>query len=426
MEVANYCAVAGLSILFLLGYLIHLKENDIFSVKTIRKFQYLIYALMVEIVIDCVFTILEGHEVPSNLLSILKGIELTINPVLAFFVFNIFYDKKIFKKDRVIKKIRIAMTLAIIATVVLQTMSVFGQNVFFIDENNLYHRGVLMAVYIFILLFIIAILAFGIIIFSNKTQSIMKATLSSFTIVLVAGVGLRIFFPRNNYDFLCMSVSMLFLLIYYSHVTLRIDPLTKLLNRQVYSSLIEKIDYTTMIIIIDVNNFKQINDSYGHACGDRVLKCFAKIIFETYGQYTYCFRTGGDEFCAILKPNVFDKLLEETPHCDVYSMAEKFMERLDNSILKHIEDEDDGNLLKNGVSQGYGIFYSNLSEMNAEYNNLPLGKVIELADKRMYKNKELFKKEHPESNEIYEKYERIGVLYRPSTLMLIEDSECDT
>ena len=100
MEVANYCAVAGLSILFLLGYLVHLKENDIFSTKTIKRFQRLIYMMVVEIIIDCVFTLLEGHEIPSGLLHLIKSIELVINPILAFFVFSIFYDKKILKKTR--------------------------------------------------------------------------------------------------------------------------------------------------------------------------------------------------------------------------------------------------------------------------------------------------------------------------------------
>ncbi len=426
MEVANYCAVAGLSILFLLGYLVHLKENDIFSTKTIKRFQRLIYMMVVEIIIDCVFTLLEGHEIPSGLLHLIKSIELVINPILAFFVFSIFYDKKILKKDQIIKKIRVAMMIAIIATMALQVMMIFGQNVFFIDEDNLYHRGPLMPAYILFLLFMIAMLVFGIIIFSNKTQSIMKATLFSFAIVLVVGVALRIIFPKNNYDFLCMSVSILFLLIYYSHVTLRIDPLTKLLNRQVYTGLVEKVDYTTMIVIIDVNSFKQINDSYGHACGDQVLKDFAKIIVKVYGQYAYCFRTGGDEFCAILKPNVFDELLERTPHCDVYSMAEAFMERLDNSIAEYIENKDDGALLKNGVSQGYGIFYSSLSEIYTECNDMPLRKVIELADKRMYRNKELFKRKHPDSDEVYGSHKRIGVLYKPSTLVLVEDDERDT
>ena len=426
MRVANYCVIAGLSILFLLGCLVHLNENDIFSAKTIRKFQKIIYYLIIEITIDCIFILLEGHEIPGALLYVMKSIELTINPILAFYVFDIFYDKKVSRRDKTMNRIRKMMILAFNLSILLQLMAIFGQNVFIIDEGNRYCRGPLMSVYVALLFFTIIMLVVGIVVYSNKTQSIMKATLFSFTLILVASVGIRCFFPKNNYDFLCIAIAMLFLLLYYSHVTLRIDPLTKLLNRQVYTRLIERIDYTTVIIIIDVNNFKQINDTFGHACGDQVLNSFARIICKAYGQYAYCFRTGGDEFCIILKPNVFERFLDETPNCDVYSMSEKIMERLDDMIQEYNEEKGDDSLLSNGVSQGYGIFYSHPSEEMTDYNEMPFKEVIELADQRMYKNKEQFKNEHPEPIQPNERHKRIGVLYRPAKPILIENSEKDT
>ena len=425
MEVVNYCVVAGLSILLLVGCILHLVENDIFSTKIIRKFERLIYLLIVEIVIDCTFAMLEGHMVPSNLLYIMKSIELMINPIAAFFVFDIFYDKKISRRDKVMNVIRQLMILAIIISTVLQFMAVIGQNVFII-ENNRYSRGPLMPIYVSILFFTILILAFGIIVYSNKTQSIMRATLFSFTLVLVTSVVLRFFFPKNNYDFLCLAISVLFLLIYYSHVTLRVDSLTKLLNRHVYSRLIEKIDYTTIIIIVDINSFKQINDAFGHACGDQILKTVARIVCKAYGQYAYCFRTGGDEFCVILKPNVFEKMLEETPHCDVYSMAEQFMEKLDSLVEEYNAEKGDDSLLLNGVSQGYGIYYAHPTEANIDYNDMPIKEVIELADQRMYRNKEQFKAEHPKTFEPNERHKRIGVLYKPARPILVEENEIDT
>lgn len=426
MEVANYCVIAGVSVLLLLGCQLHLIENDIFSTETIQKFRRLIYVLIIEIVIDCVFAILEGHDIPNAILYIMKSIELIINPISAFFVFDIFYDKKISKRDKKMNAIRKMMIAAINVSAVLQVMVVFKQSVFIIDENNIYRRGPLMPIYVSILLFMIIALAIGIVVYSNKTQSIMRATLFSFTLVLVTSVVLRFFFPKNNYDFLCISISVLLLLVYYSHVTLRVDPLTKLLNRHVYSRLIERIDYTTIIIVIDVNNFKQINDVFGHACGDQVLKNVAKLACKAYGQYAYCFRTGGDEFCVILKPNVFEKLLEETPYCDVYSMAEQFMEKLDVMIGEYNTEKGEDSLLTNGVSQGYGIFYSHPSETNIDYNDMPIKEVVELADQRMYKNKKQFRLNHPEPIEPNEKHKRIGVLYKPAKPILVEENENNT
>ena len=385
MEITNYCITAGTSILFLIGCLVHLGENDTFSVKTIRKFQTLTYVLMFEIIIDCAFALLEKQSVASSLLYLIKYLELSLNPVLAFLVFGIFYDKKSVRHDRTMVKIHHAMLAMIILGIALQAATIFGKGVFFIDEANAYHRGPLVYAYLVVLLITIILLVSGILTFSNKTQSIMKGTLSSFTIILITGIILRNIFPNTNYDFLCMSVSIPFMLVYYSHVTLRIDPLTRLLNRHVYSRLIKKISYTTIVITIDVNDFKQINDTYGHECGDQTLRQLAGLICKAYGRYAYCFRTGGDEFCAILKPGIFERLIDETPHHDAYSMASKLMTRLEELIRAENKPNADS-YLSSGVSQGYGIFYSQSSYPSIK-EQISIEKVIELADRRMYKNK---------------------------------------
>jgi len=49
----------------------------------------------------------------------------------------------------------------------------------------------------------------------------------------------------------------------------------------------------------DVNNLKAINDLYGHAAGDRVLKKFAKILREALRQSDALYRIGGDEFAGL-------------------------------------------------------------------------------------------------------------------------------
>ncbi len=79
------------------------------------------------------------------------------------------------------------------------------------------------------------------------------------------------------------------------------DPLTKLLNRR---ALIER--YTapasprTAAIIFDLDHFKSINDSYGHAAGDRVLCHFAEILSNRIRVSDVAARVGGEEFCVIL------------------------------------------------------------------------------------------------------------------------------
>jgi diguanylate cyclase (GGDEF)-like protein len=75
-----------------------------------------------------------------------------------------------------------------------------------------------------------------------------------------------------------------------------IDPLTEVGNRRAYQERIrqaQKLSY----IAIDVNSFKQINDTHGHAVGDAVLAAIANLIRS---ETDFVYRTGGDEFMVVL------------------------------------------------------------------------------------------------------------------------------
>lgn len=54
-------------------------------------------------------------------------------------------------------------------------------------------------------------------------------------------------------------------------------------------------------IMIDINKFKHINDTYGHVVGDRAIKSFGNILKDVVGKKGLCFRYGGDEFVVIFK-----------------------------------------------------------------------------------------------------------------------------
>ena len=401
MNTLDYCTTASLSIFFLIGCLIHLGENDVFSLMTIKKFQRLIYVLMSEIALDCLFSLLEGHEIQSAILYFIKSVELFLNPVLGFLAFDIFYDKKKKREDqqnKVMARIHLMMLSFIALNGVLLALAAVGQNVFIINEANLYVRGQLMPFYLLILGTMIATLVYGIILVSNNSQSTMKGTLFFFAASIVVGTMLRNILPKTNYDFLCMSVSIAFLLVYYAHITLRLDPLTRLLNRQVYNRLIERINYTTIVIMIDANNFKCVNDTHGHECGDRTLKKLARIICKTYGKHAYCFRLGGDEFCAILKPGAFEDLIEDVANYDAYILADKLTKELDSAISQAQKTHGNQIHLEYGVSQGYGIFYQQEIHSTISIDERrTLKEVIEIADSKMYESKIRFKERYSET-----------------------------
>ena len=79
------------------------------------------------------------------------------------------------------------------------------------------------------------------------------------------------------------------------------DALTGLFNRGAYDLLMESADTEHMaLLLIDVDHFKSVNDTYGHAVGDRVLKRVADILRQSFRSVDILCRIGGDEFAVVM------------------------------------------------------------------------------------------------------------------------------
>ncbi len=81
------------------------------------------------------------------------------------------------------------------------------------------------------------------------------------------------------------------------------DPLTDLLNRGSYDRILamhEEADAPFALILVDVDTFKQVNDTYGHEMGDRILKHVGNLLKTTFRSIDFACRIGGDEFAVIM------------------------------------------------------------------------------------------------------------------------------
>lgn len=83
------------------------------------------------------------------------------------------------------------------------------------------------------------------------------------------------------------------------------DGLTGILNRYMFQQvcdLLKESGAPLALLLADVDKFKEVNDTYGHAAGDRVLIRVAELLKGCIRETDYVFRIGGDEFAAILTP----------------------------------------------------------------------------------------------------------------------------
>lgn len=81
------------------------------------------------------------------------------------------------------------------------------------------------------------------------------------------------------------------------------DPLTSILNRGSFDRILhlyEKDNQRFALLLLDIDEFKRINDTYGHATGDEVIKEVASILSSTFRAVDHVCRIGGDEFAVIL------------------------------------------------------------------------------------------------------------------------------
>jgi diguanylate cyclase (GGDEF)-like protein/PAS domain S-box-containing protein len=106
------------------------------------------------------------------------------------------------------------------------------------------------------------------------------------------------------------------------------DPLTNVYNRRFMAEFLDgeitraqRENYPVSVVIMDMDNFKQFNDHYGHKCGDIVLQSFANFLVEHTRRSDVVCRYGGEEF-VILMPNAS----LEVSHARVEAWRQAFSE----------------------------------------------------------------------------------------------------
>ncbi|QPC92786.1 GGDEF domain-containing protein [Mesorhizobium sp. INR15] len=94
------------------------------------------------------------------------------------------------------------------------------------------------------------------------------------------------------------------------------DPLTGLLNRRALFDLHGNapVGAFTAVVVFDLDSFKAINDSFGHAAGDAVLKVFARKLSDNLRPADVAARMGGEEFALVLKRTLPETVEETAEH----------------------------------------------------------------------------------------------------------------
>lgn len=196
------------------------------------------------------------------------------------------------------------LILPMILHAILEALSGYFGFIYYIDANNIYHHGSLYGIYVIFYLvcslyFILQALKFGM-----KYQNNNGIILWLILVYMASGVVIGMMKSDVHIAYICLSVDTILVYIYYTEVIEKTDGLTGLLNRQSYEEAFRNQHEEAAVLFFDVDDFKFINDTYGHLYGDQCLKSIGKTILDVYKNKGNCYRIGGDEFCVILKKDL--------------------------------------------------------------------------------------------------------------------------
>lgn len=389
--ITYYSAIVFITFIFMVMQLVYLHENATLTRNEKKDLEVIALLIITGILCESISILLENKGAQYVLVhSWIKCIEFIISPCIP-----IIYAMIVNRKN-ITKKLKSIIILALVINTFCEILSVFYPFVFYVDGKSNYHHGEFYSIYIFSYYFGIIIFIYIMLKSAKKYQSKNIPTLCSMILFLSLGLSIRLINPDIHIDWLVVSMVYSMFIVYYSDFRLKVDQLTSLLNRRSYENYLSKISSPTAIIVLDVNNFKSINDTYGHQCGDAMLKVVSNVILETYSKYGFCYRIGGDEFCIILKPGVILDLTQLTENFDTYKAIENLNKHFDEILEKKYKKHP---MLNAGVSKGYGIYYGQQSSdfdnlvQESRYSSGILSEVIKMADKRMYADKNNLKNE---------------------------------
>lgn len=195
----------------------------------------------------------------------------------------------------------LAFTPLVVALILIST-SLFNGCIFSIDSNNIYMRGPYFSLIIVTNLSCMFIGFLYLIFYRDSFKRKDFSLFLFFPVPVLVGSLLQGMFYGVEIAGTSLALTLLIVYLHMQNTQANKDYLTKLYNRsiseQYLQNLISHQKKSRSIggILMDINDFKQINDTYGHDLGDKALRHLSQLLRDSFGASWLIARFGGDEF----------------------------------------------------------------------------------------------------------------------------------
>ncbi|MBE5826829.1 MAG: GGDEF domain-containing protein [Butyrivibrio sp.] len=257
----------------------------------------------------------------------------------------IYADLRLYhSKSRIRKYYKYAMIPAAIM-VLIAVLNIFVPMIYYIDEQNIYHRLPLSYVYYMVdagyLLFSIYILK-G---YEKRYGKVRFFPMYLMVTPIILGCTFQAIFYGISLIWVSLAVGLTSMYMSLQNESSYLDRLTGLYNRAYFDyqldAAIKDPGGKTGAIMIDVDYFKQINDTYGHSAGDEALIDVARVIQLSKPDKVVAIRFAGDEFILLVR-----------------NTSDRQMQSIIDSIRDEVNvfNETENRQYKLSLSLGYAIY----------------------------------------------------------------------
>lgn len=336
-----------------------------------KVFMYLAIACFINVIMDILSTIpWDGTKTSEWLLRIANFFNYSLTTLL-FVIYCIFVYTQISKDDKKAGKIIVLALCFIFAVDAIICFTSIFNSMYFDFYDGGYHRGNYFFIHVIFLACMALIIEFLSIYYRNFINKKLLVYLLLFPIMPFIGMIFQIIVYGVPMGLAFTTIAILLVFYFRKSRSMEYDYLTNTYNRrkldsELYSKIKDaKENQTFGAILIDLDNFKSINDTLGHTVGDVALIDAAAILKSTVkNKEDFIARYGGDEFCLVTDTSDIQTLINIADEID--KKADKY-----NSEKTHP--------YKLGFSMGYAIYDPK--------SNLTLHEFFNLIDQNMYQDK---------------------------------------
>lgn len=290
-----------------------------------KLFISMVYILALLLVADSLgrsFDGLSGHA--YYMINMISNVILYILVPAAPALWSLYAIYQISRDAKKLLRPTVLVSLVVFCNAVATVLSIHTGWFFSIDVLNIYHRGPLFTLHMAIS-FAVSLYPLTVVLLNrNQLDKGRFYTLLLFPIPTIIGGVLQSVFYGTSLIWCCMTVSMLFIYLNIQAERLGTDYLTGVFNRRQLDEYVkDKIQTKSSkkafsVIMIDIDNFKKINDTFGHSIGDQALLTTTTLLKSCLRRGDFISRTGGDEFLIVLdidNPAVLDDAVKRLREC---------------------------------------------------------------------------------------------------------------